>query len=248
MVPNGATSVEDYGGVGFAAVDAVPIVSIATTLLVPATSPPQGELAIWPGLQPDGPGGPVGVGVLQPVLSWGPTCGLAPDGGVGPLAPYASWYAFPVYTSSGQETQGALPDGGDMCGSPLTAYTHGFINVMPGDTLKMTLDLMGTTWRQTITDNATGQSVALDVSLDGQAQTSALFSIEVRRNAPNPVYPTGPVQFTSTVITFSKPTTVESCQPRGMGLTDTVSTPVLSVDGTHCCVASMTLRTEKYSP
>ena len=52
---------------------------------------------LWPGLQPDGPGAndqPLDNGVLQPVLTWGPTCAPnAPDGD-----PYGSWWILSAST------------------------------------------------------------------------------------------------------------------------------------------------------
>ena len=223
--PSPAASVVD--GHGFVELNTStdnPIVSLVTTLIVPPKPPPSGTLFLWPGLQPL-PGGasysPIDNGVLQPVLTWGPTC--APNA---PLAtPYEDWWVSAQYVN----TFGSAPGYTGCLGGP------GML-VPVGDRLRMTFTLDGTIWRQVVQSEATGQEVSFDIDLQGQSQHRAEFLIE-----PYDSLPISDVQFDATVIRFAKPSP-SSCHVLRRGLTDEVAIPVSSPDGTACCVPSITLK------
>jgi hypothetical protein len=94
------------GHVAFWTTSGNEIVGLRTTLRVPAKPEPAGTIFLWPGLQPDRDGRnyfPIGNGVLQPVLTWGPSC--AP--GEKPRT-YSTWWISGQYVN----TQGS-------CLSPL---------------------------------------------------------------------------------------------------------------------------------
>jgi hypothetical protein len=78
--------------------------------------------------------------------------------------------------------------------------------------------------------------VSYDIDLKGQSQNYAELVIEGYGQQP-----TVPVEFTSTVLTFSKPAAT-SCHVMTRGVTDSFSAPIASVDGVHCCIASVTLK------
>ena len=215
-------------GFGFVSVDSPPsdpIVSVSTTLLVPPTPPASGTLFLWPGLQPASSGAnydPIDNGVLQPVLTWGPTC--APTS---PSSSYASWWVSAQYVNTIGKDQGYT---GCQGGTGM--------NVAVGDRLRMTMTLSGHTWNQTVTDSRTGQSVTFQIDMQGQSQNYAEFAIEGYMQAA-----TVPVQFTDTVITMTSPSP-GACQPMQRGATDTFSTPRISADGKTCCYDAITLRSQ----
>lgn len=68
-------SAADNGHVSFSAAADNEIVSLFTRLVVPPEPAPVGTLYLWPGLQPRRGTDyyPIDNGVLQPVLTWGPS-------------------------------------------------------------------------------------------------------------------------------------------------------------------------------
>ena len=150
---------------------------------------------LWPGLQPL-PGGanyqPIDNGVLQPVLTWGPTC--APNS---PAQPYASWWVSAQYVNTVGHAPGFT---GCQGGSGM--------NVAVGDVLIMTMTLSGTTWTQVVKSRATGDSVRFDFDLRGQSQNRAEFAIEEYSSSP-----TTPVVFGPTVVTTNTVPSALACVP-----------------------------------
>ena len=204
------------------------ITDLTTTMKVPAEPSMSGTLFLWPGLQPRKDGmdfSPVGYGVLQPVLTWGPSC--AP--GNQPIL-YSTWWVSAQYVNTSGSVQG------------LTGCLGG--DVMPvnvGDSLSIEISLNGTSWTQTITDAQSGRSVSYVIDLKGQAQNDALFEIETYGQ-----YPVGDVEFSNTSVTFASP--VDNCEFFDFGSSssqvdrgDSDSTPSLS-NGNHVCsIASIIL-------
>lgn len=120
------------------------IVRLQTTMVVPPKPPASGTLFLWPGIDPDGANfDPINNGVLQPVLTWGPSC--AP--GTQPLD-YSTWWISGQYVNTNGNVSGYTGcDGGPIMS----------VNVC--DTLNMDIALAGTVWTQTITDVQTNQTV-----------------------------------------------------------------------------------------
>ncbi len=207
------------------------IVALETTLAVPPKPPASGTLFLWPGLQPDGPGSmdlPIDNGVLQPVLTWGPTCAPnAPNGNA-----YASWWISAQYVNT--YIAMSSPD--------YTAYggCHGGpgMNVDVADSLNISMTLSGTSWVQTVTDVRSGQSVTYALDMMGQIQDIAEFDIEEYSQAP-----VADVIFTSTALTFAS-SQPAACQPEARGTNDYFSAPQASSDGLRCCVQTLILRAE----
>lgn len=206
------------------------VVALETTLIVPAQPDEVGTLFLWPGLQPH-PGGqsfmPIDNGVLQPVLTWGPTC--AP---FSPAVPYDSWWVSGQYVNPGTsviDRKGCL--GGEG------------IAVAPGDALRMELRLAGTVWKQSVTNLSNMQRATFDLDLRGQAQNRVIFVIEPY----NDVTPIVDVVFTNTVITLESPA-AGACAPIVRGDVDSFSAPRTSQDGTRCCIDEITLSAPGFSP
>jgi hypothetical protein len=206
------------------------VVEFRTVLSVPATPPASGTLFLWPGLQPlrastnfDA----LNNGVLQPVLTWGPTC--APGA---PSQSYKSWWISGQYVNT--NIQSSSPN--------YSAYhdCHGGpgMSVAVGDDLDLVFVLKGTEWTQTITNRRTSQSVAYTIDLLGQGQNMAEFVIEEYSSKP-----TSDVIFTSSVITFASPAKT-ACQPAQRGVNDAFSAPRASADGLRCCIDKVILRAE----
>ncbi|HXX67816.1 MAG TPA: hypothetical protein VEK07_11570 [Polyangiaceae bacterium] len=207
------------------------IVGFDTTLTVPTEPPPMGTLFLWPGLQPN-PGGAnfatLNNGVLQPVLTWGPTCAPNSPG----TDPFASWWISAQYVNT------FITD----ASANFAAYTgcHGGpgMDVAVGDNLDITMALSGMNWVQTVTDARSGTSVSYTIDMLGQAQNLAEFVIE-----PHGQEPVSDVIFTSTTITFAS-SQPSACQPQVRGTNDYFSAPQASSDGLHCCIAKVILRAE----
>ncbi|KAJ3237578.1 hypothetical protein HDU81_009274 [Chytriomyces hyalinus] len=160
-------------------------VSFSATLIVPpmpgkpATG--DGTWFYWPGLQTDSRAAnynPIGFGVLQPVLSYGPACY---NKGSQPLTrtPYQSWYVSNWYVNLQKD--------------PLPGYRGCFSGEMmlvdPGDSLAMSLVLDGTTWQQAVTRqgkecsgggsaSAGGCQVVYSLDMMGQGQNRAELVLE----------------------------------------------------------------------
>lgn len=198
------------------------IVRFQTTMEVPVKPNGNSTLFLWPGLEPLSPQGPIGTGVLQPVLTWGGSCA--------PGSPQSSngknWWISAQYVNTlGNDAGHKGCFGGDI------------MNVEIGEKLLIDMSLKGSVWSQTVTDLNTMKSVAFDEDLENQPQRWALFEIEM----PTSTKPAADVVFTNTVITLEKPE-AKSCQPSARGANDYYSAPVSSPDGLRCCIARLVLR------
>jgi hypothetical protein len=218
-----ASHVSGYGFIDIISPDDDPVVAFTTTLRVPPAPPASGTVFLWPGLQPSANAAgfqPIDNGVLQPVLTWGPTC--APGS---PASSYGSWWVSAQYVNTIGHAAGFT---GCQGGTGM--------NVPVADALTMRMWLEGTTWKKTVTSAQTGQSVSYSIDLRGQSQNIAELAIEGYKQEP-----TAPVEFTSTVLTFQH-AAAASCQPFARGATDDYAAPRISKDGTTCCYERITLR------
>ena len=197
------------------------IVRLQTKLVVPPTPPASGTLFLWPGLQPDGVNfEPIDNGVLQPVLTWGPSC--APGK---PPRSYSTWWISGQYVNTNGQVSGYTGcDGGAIMS----------VNVC--DTLDIDMAISGTIWTQTVTDEQTNQSVTYSLDMKGQAQNLAYFVIEEYSSAP-----VSEVIFTDTILTFDSSDATD-CKVSMRGQTDYVSSPVASGDGLQCSIPQIILR------
>ena len=222
-------SVSDYGWVRLG-VASSPIVGFDTTMIVPEEPAASGTLFLWPGLQPLRGGANFSAldnGVLQPVLTWGPTC--APNA---PAQSYKSWWI------SGQYVNTNITSSSPNYASYSDCHGGPGMSVAVGDMLDMRFALSGTTWTQTVTNQRTAQSVSYALDMLGQAQASAEFVIEEYSSKP-----VSDVVFTSSVITFAS-SAKSVCQPAQRGTNDYFSAPRASADGLRCCIGKVILRAE----
>jgi hypothetical protein len=215
--------VSGYGTVMFQVNSRNQMVRLQTTMFVPPKPPPSGTLFLWPGLQPNGANfEPIDNGVLQPVLTWGPSC----SPGNQPRA-YSTWWISGQYVN----TFGNEPGYTDCNGGTI-------MSVDVGDTLTIHMALAGTDWTQTVTDEQTAEEVTYTIDMRGQAQNIAYFVIEEYSSTP-----VSEVIFTDTTITFGSADAAD-CKLTMRGKTDYVSVPVPSTDGLTCSIADIILRAE----
>jgi hypothetical protein len=224
------TKTDSFGFVEFDAPLENQIVALETTMIVPPSPPASGTLFLWPGLQPL-PGGAnydvLDNGVLQPVLTWGPTC--APTA---PAAPYDSWWISAQYVNTFITTASPFYDTYSGCRGGQG------MSVTVGATLKIRMSLSGAIWSQTVTDAQSGAAVSFDIDMHGQAQHRAEFVIESYDRPP-----ISDVVFTSTTITLASPE-ADACRTRWRGQSDYYAAPVSSRDGLRCCISRIVLRAE----
>jgi hypothetical protein len=219
----GVMASTEYAAVKWIVSSKTDLVGLWTTMVVPAKpSATSGTLYVWPGVQPYSNSAsfyPIGDGILQPVLSVGPTCG--------PGAPsdYASWWI------SGQYVNPNGPAGFNGC------LGGDGMDAAPGDNLDIAITLSGTVWTQVVANRKSGKKVSFALDLKGQGQNWATLAIE----QPTALKPVSDVIYTSTRLTFaaSDPT---SCQPSQHGPNDYFATPYVSKDGKTCCVSRVILR------
>lgn len=164
------------------------IIRLRTHFTVPAQPAEIGTLFLWPGLEPRAGGrnyDPIGLGVLQPVLTWGDACAPTPQ-----PPTYSTWWISAQYVNVGND-----PDySGCKSGQAMS------VNV--GDPLDIDMTLNQTTgvWTQTVTGPA--GSVDYSINMSGQAQNQALFAIEPWDGARSA---TDTLTFSDTTITFRDP-------------------------------------------
>ena len=215
------------------------IVGLQTAMTVPPLPPvptaPGAVLYLWPGLGPKGDSvhlQPINIGLLQPVLTWGP------DAKCPTWEPpaFSSWWISGLYVN----TLGSQPGyTGCLSGDSM--------RVNPGDVLliNMTLDAANGVWAQSITDSATNQAVTFDVNLLGQDQNVAYFAIEVNFGSTIPT----PVMFSNAVITYRSPDFSGSCSSaEGANNAYTLTPPVLNSTGTQCSIANVVLTQPTAAP
>lgn len=195
-----------------------------TTLVVPKEPAQKQTLFIWPGLQHAGGADPgrVGNGVLQPVLTWGPSC--SPKASSASTS-YASWWISSMYVNISSFAAGP---GGCAGGDSM--------DVAVGDRLFIDFSVEGQEWTQTVTNLANMKEVDFTIDLKGQDQNWVIWDIEV----PSSARPAEDTIFEKSVLTFTQPVT--SCQPTSAAEVDYFSAPVLSTDGLHCCYDKLILK------
>ncbi len=215
----------DNGQVAFFAAPGNEIVSLTTKLVVPATLAEPADtnwtLFLWPGLQPrldDANYWPIGNGVLQPVLTWGPSCAPGEQ-------PKRSWWISAQYVN----TLGNYMGYQGCYGGPI-------ISVNPKDTLLVNMSLIRSIWTQTILNPRTKQSTSFHASLADQAQGIARFEIEPYGDAISPE-----VVFLETTIRFARPH-LENCRLGDQGPDDVVTAAVIVDDGQSCYIEKITLK------
>ena len=153
--------------VKYLAASGIEILSLKTTMQVPKTPSQRQTLFIWPALQnksaPDP--GRIQNGILQPVLTWGPSCN--------PKLPssseyYSKWWIAGMYVNVSSAAAGPTGcAGGDYMLTDL------------GDLLEMDISVEGTKWTQTIVNARTMESVDFTIDLKGQVQNWATWAVEV---------------------------------------------------------------------
>jgi hypothetical protein len=223
----GVTASSSYAAVKWIVAGTTDLVGLWTTMIVPALpAATSGTLYVWPGVQPYSNSQnfyPIGNGILQPVLSIGPTCA--------PGAPndYKSWWISGQYVNVSSSAAGST----GCLGGP-------GIDVGVGDQLDISMTLAGTVWTQIVTDRQTGKSVQFPTDLKGQGQNWATLAIEQPSSNLKPV---SDVVFTATKLQFAASSPM-SCQPSQHGPTDYFATPYISKDGKTCCVSRVILRAQ----
>jgi hypothetical protein len=200
------------------------IVNFKTTMLVPKYPAQRSTLFIWPGLQHSGGADPgrIGNGVLQPVLTWGPSCSRQAS------SSYMNWGIAGMYVNI---SSGAAGPGGCASGDGMQA--------VPGERLLTEFSLKGTAWTQTITNLGNMKKVDFTFDLKGQDQNMAIWDIET----PASSRPAEDTVFEKSVVTMAEPVT--SCQPSIAAKVDYFSAPVLSPDGLHCCFEQVILKQQR---
>lgn len=186
--------------------------------------PKVGTVFVWPGFQPLRAGAnfnPVGNGVLQPVLGWGPAC---PPGG---LRDYSSWWISAMYVNVTTREPGY-----NGC------YGSKLMRVEPRDVLDIDIALEGRQWIQRVRNERTGERIEYAIDLMGQQQNRALFWIELPNGTAKPVDDS---VFEHVVLTTKLPDR-RACSAIARGPRDFVASPRSSKDGLVCCVDRMTLR------
>ncbi|HTU60552.1 MAG TPA: hypothetical protein VMF89_19005 [Polyangiales bacterium] len=195
-----------------------------TTLHVPKQPSSRSTLFIWPGLQHSGGADPgrVGNGVLQPVLTWGPSCARsAPPSATS----YSSWWVSAMYVNVSTSAAGPTGcAGGDS------------MDVAVGDRLVMDFFVKDNEWTQEVTNLSNMKKIDFTIDLKGQDQNWVIWDIEV----PSQARPAEDTIFEKSVLTFTEP--VESCQPTSAAEVDYFSAPVKSPDGKSCCFEKLILK------
>ncbi|CAM4267459.1 hypothetical protein NONI108955_17900 [Nocardia ninae] len=199
-------------------------VRMQTRFTVPPKPARVGTMFLWPGLEPREGGRnyyPIGLGVLQPVLTWGPAC--AP---VQQPPTYSTWWISGQYVNV-------------YSNDPRYRGCHSgrAMSVQVGEVLEMDIALDQSTglWTQTITGQA--GSVRYSINLRKQAQNMALFAIEPWDNARL----ANRLVFSDTTLTF-RDEAAQSCLNPELtytGTGGTISPP--TVDGRRCHIDTVTV-------
>ncbi len=199
------------------------LTGLRTTLAVPAEPAANGQVFIWPGIQPTATGTnlqPIGNGALLSVLAWGPLC--LPD----VPATYSTWWVASMYSNiSTSDPQYAGCHGGKV------------VRTAPSQLLDIDIHLEGTRWVQRVINRDTMEASDFSLDLKGQVQGRAIFDIELQTSNK----PTEDIVFSNTVLSMelSDP---EACEPVTQGMNDFASKPRVSADGKYCCIDRIVLR------
>ena len=207
------------------------IAEVQTSLTVPPFPPVPtaagAALFLWPGLGPATNSAnfmPINDGVLQPVLSWGPSCAPTSQ-----PTPFSSWWISAQYVN----TFGSDP-GYTGC------YSGSSMVVNPGDVLSIDMALDATTgvWTQTVTDANINQSVSFSFNMQGQGQNWAYFAMEEWYGATINT----PVTFSNTTITFQSPDTAGWCSiSQGATNAYIMTPPTPQSSGAQCFISTIVL-------
>jgi hypothetical protein len=209
-----------YGNTNLQLSGEAEFLSARSTLIVPKEpSPSRGTLFLWPGLQPLRQDSTVGYGVLQPVLTWGSSC--AP----GSLSQGDGWWISAQYVGTPPGSFSVNCKGGKT------------MKVDIGDKIDIVMELQGTNWVQTLTNQRNGESVDFKIDLKGQKQQWLLHQIE----QPTTVKPSEDVIFESVSAKLSE-SQPKACYPNAKGTNDYFSPPRASADGKTCCISKIILR------
>ncbi|WP_141717393.1 hypothetical protein [Nocardia altamirensis] len=184
---------------------------------------------LWPGLEPREGGRnyyPIGLGVLQPVLTWGDAC--AP---VQQPPTYSTWWISGQYVN----VYSRDPRYADCHSGPA-------MSVKVGEVLDMDIALDQATgvWTQTVKGQS--GSVRYSINMRKQAQNMALFAIEPWDNARL----ASRLVFSDTTITF-RDEAAQSCLTPELtytGTGGTISKPT-TVDGRRCHIDTVTVNTPR---
>jgi hypothetical protein len=200
------------------------IIALRTILTVPALpTASSGTLFVSPGVQPGGQNyEPIDNGVLEPVLTWGPSC--APSS---PGPSFTSWWIAGQYVN----TYGSYA-GYTGC------HSGDGMAVQVGGPLSIHLSLDGTVWRQSVENLRDGTAVTFDLDMLDQFQNYLHFWLD-----PASADPVEDAIFTSTLVTFAEPEAA-ACQPTVRGNRDFFSNPHASADGTECSIERIVLRAQ----
>jgi hypothetical protein len=223
-------TISDDGNVTFAAARGNEIIGLTTKLTVPPLPPATGTLFLWPGLQPDTDGRnflPIDNGVLQPVLTWGPSCAPGQKGD----DPYSTWWISGQYVND----YGGYTGYGDP-NKVLSCFGGPIMSVKPGDTLLIRISVYQAMWTQTVLDLQSKESVSFHISLRDQAQIYAWFTIEPYDKAT-----ISDITFTETTISFATPDS-NNCQLIKRGKDDVVTTPIPIYGGEGCYIEKIVLK------
>ncbi|KAI9336329.1 hypothetical protein BDR26DRAFT_897079 [Obelidium mucronatum] len=199
--------------------------SFISTLAVPPlpSRPAKGDATYfyWPGLQTNSAAtnyNPIGFGVLQPVLTFGPAC--TPNQPVG-ASPYRGWYVSAQYVNP----NGTQPGHKGCMGGNM-------MDVAAGDSLLMTMVLQG----RSGVNSPSGCQVSFSIDMMGQAQNRAELVLELYYQA----VVTHDVSFTGISMTILNPEPANStrfCTPTSrLQKTETCSGMVLSADKKTCTI------------
>lgn len=204
------------------------IVRLQTNLVTPPKPANIGTIFVWPGLQPDPSAAhylPIGNGVLQPVLTWGPSC--APTPTAQPLA-YSTWWISGQYVNTSSDAQDRVHKG---------CLSGDYFSANPGDLIyvDMVFDRNSGLWTQTLTNGSSHKTATYSIYMNQQEQNIAYFMIEEYDNA----HLLQPATFLNTKITYLLPDP-NACVYSGSS--PTVSRPYSDASGLNCSIDSIILK------
>ncbi|KAJ3077996.1 hypothetical protein HDU99_000840 [Rhizoclosmatium hyalinum] len=194
---------------------------------IPARPSPgtQATYFLWPGIQPGFAENnlnyqPIGNGVLQPALILGPSC-ITP---ASLTDPYSTWIAAPIYVNLDKQPTGSI------CNSGPT------FPVSPGDSIRITQQLLAQTWLLSIASLTTGASSTYSISLLNQTQGRAELDVELWYNAVQ----TFEVVFSDVLVKVAQPDNgfcfQGGAKVKKFRANETCVGDVLSADGTECSI------------
>jgi hypothetical protein len=227
VMTRGQTSSRNYAVIMFNLPAPNKVSRFQTILPAPKLPTQRNTLFIWPGLQHSGGSDPgrVGNGVLQPVLTWGPSCSPKAQG---KGSDYKGWWISAMYVNI---STGAAGPGGCAGGDAM--------DVAVGDRLYIDFAVKDNDWTQTVLNLTNMKKVDFTIDLKGQDQNWVIWDIET----PGSSRPAEDTVFEKSVLTFTSPVT--SCQPTSAPEVDYFSAPIMSPDGLNCCYDKIILKAKR---